>query len=131
VPGHLGHLLVGDDDGDVLLLEDGERLLGVGARDDPVMLALQGQPEGVEDDRLIVDDEDRGAGAAVSFMTITGLGWGRPWRDGPSRACGRGRAGAHASTGDLKLTDRHAWENGPAIGGYACTDRVIGRFPLE
>src|SRR5690606_19370106 len=55
---HLRHALVGDDDRDVLVLEDAERL-GAARRRQDVERLPEVEPEGVEVVLLVVDDEDR------------------------------------------------------------------------
>jgi len=55
---HLGHALIGNDDGEVAFLEQGEGLDRACAGDDVVFLALQRLFEGAEHDRLVVHDQD-------------------------------------------------------------------------
>ena len=62
---HRGQHLVGDDERDVLALEDLEPLFTAGRREDAV-IGSERQLEGLEDRRLVVDDEDAvGVGAGL------------------------------------------------------------------
>ena len=58
------HLLVGDDDGELLLLENAQGVDGMRGGDDVVTFAQQGVAQGDQDDFLIIHDQD-GTGRLV------------------------------------------------------------------
>jgi hypothetical protein len=56
--GNHRHLLVGDDDGEGLLLEDAEGVDGVRGRHNLVALAQQGVAQGHQNNLLVIHDQD-------------------------------------------------------------------------
>jgi len=67
--GNHGHLLVGDDDGELLFLENTQGMDGMGRGDNVVTFVQQGVAQGDQDDFLVIDNQDR-AGRVVGCVQV-------------------------------------------------------------
>ena len=57
-PQHRGHPLIGDDETHLSRPDSRQGFLGVFGRDDLIRLAAEQAPEGREDRRIVIDDDD-------------------------------------------------------------------------